>query len=114
MKLTGLSDVVISRGLKNLNGIDSRVVWRVVRSAAESTLETDLIFKNYGTTWNFLNECQRFSHTLRHHPTITTTYNNVNLRITTHDAGNRVTEKDFELASQVSSSPTLKDLKTNQ
>lgn len=114
MKLTGFSDVLISRSLKNLNGIDTRVVWRVVGTTAETMLETDLVFKNYGTTWNFLNECQRFSHALRHHPTITTTYNNVNLRITTHDAGNRVTDKDFELARQVSLSPTLKNLKTNQ
>lgn len=114
MKLAGFGDVLISRSLKHLNGIDSRVVWRVAGTAPEAILETNLVFKNYGTTWSFLNECQRFSHALRHHPTITTTYNNVNLRITTHDAGNRLTEKDFELARQLSSSPTLDNLKTNR
>lgn len=33
-----------------------------------------------------------------HHPEITNVYNRVTLRLTTHDAGDRVTEKDVALA----------------
>ncbi len=33
-----------------------------------------------------------------HHPTWTNTYNQLQVKLTTHDAGNQVTEKDWELA----------------
>lgn len=33
-----------------------------------------------------------------HHPEITNVYNRVTLRLTTHDAGDRLTEKDIALA----------------
>lgn len=33
-----------------------------------------------------------------HHPEITNVYNRVTLRLTTHDAGDRVTDKDVALA----------------
>ena len=37
-----------------------------------------------------------------HHPEITTVYTRVALSLSTHDAGNRVTETDLALARQVS------------
>jgi 4a-hydroxytetrahydrobiopterin dehydratase len=33
-----------------------------------------------------------------HHPTWTNTYNKVHVRLTTHDEGNTITQKDRELA----------------
>jgi len=36
-----------------------------------------------------------------HHPTIINTYNRVRLELTTHDAGNTVTEKDRGLARAI-------------
>ena len=35
---------------------------------------------------------------VNHHPDWTNVYNRVSVRLTTHDAGGRVTDKDFELA----------------
>lgn len=35
---------------------------------------------------------------MKHHPTITTTYNKVHLSLVTHDAGNKITYKDVKLA----------------
>ena len=35
---------------------------------------------------------------LDHHPTWTNTYNRLHVRLTTHDSGNQVTEKDWVLA----------------
>lgn len=36
-----------------------------------------------------------------HHPEIFNVYNRVNLRLTTHDAGDRITEKDIQLAGDI-------------
>ena len=36
-----------------------------------------------------------------HHPTITNTYNEVSLLLTTHDQGNTITEKDYDLAEKI-------------
>ncbi|KAK6454698.1 transcriptional coactivator [Scheffersomyces xylosifermentans] len=58
-------------------------------------------FKSFKKAWKFLNYVADSAHTLRHHPTIITTYNKVDLEITTHDVGNKLTIKDFELAESV-------------
>lgn len=36
-----------------------------------------------------------------HHPEITNVYNSVTLRLSTHDAGDRVTSKDIDLAGAI-------------
>ncbi len=36
-----------------------------------------------------------------HHPNLTNVYNRVELALTTHDAGNRVTDKDVDLARAI-------------
>lgn len=36
-----------------------------------------------------------------HHPELTNVYNRVQIALTTHDAGNRVTAKDVELAAAI-------------
>ena len=38
---------------------------------------------------------------MNHHPTWTNTWNRVDIELTTHDAGNRVTTKDRELAAAI-------------
>ena len=38
-----------------------------------------------------------------HHPTWCNTYNSVEIHVTTHSAGNRVTEKDVNLAEFINS-----------
>lgn len=73
--------------------------WRMhIENDNYSSLEFDCKFKNFGKTWEFLNEVAILAHTMRHHPSITTTYNMVHLSLTTHDAGNIITYKDLKLA----------------
>lgn len=40
---------------------------------------------------------------LNHHPEWTNVYNRVEIRLNTHDAGNKVTAKDVELAQRIES-----------
>jgi 4a-hydroxytetrahydrobiopterin dehydratase len=39
---------------------------------------------------------------MNHHPEIANVYNRVSFRLTTHDAGDKATEKDLELAKRIS------------
>lgn len=39
--------------------------------------------------------------TADHHPELTNVYNRVDVALTTHDAGNRVTQKDVDLAHAI-------------
>ena len=39
--------------------------------------------------------------TLDHHPELTNVYNKLRVRLTTHDAGDRVTERDVQLARRI-------------
>ncbi len=38
---------------------------------------------------------------LDHHPELLNTYNKLRVRLTTHDAGNRITERDVQLARRI-------------
>ena len=38
---------------------------------------------------------------LHHHPELHNVYNRVDVRLTTHDAGNRVTDRDVQLARRI-------------
>lgn len=73
--------------------------WAVSDSENEKdALVFDCKFKNFSKTWKFLNEVAILAHKMKHHPTITTTYNKVHLSLLTHDAGNKITYKDVKLA----------------
>lgn len=37
-----------------------------------------------------------------HHPVVTFDYNTIEIRTTTHDAGNTITDRDFDLAEKLS------------
>lgn len=90
-----LDSAAISRLLANLNNVPG-ATWKV--DLAESALTCDYKFLSFPKTWEFLNTVAILAHNDKHHPTITTTYTNVNIKLCTHDAGNQVTEKDTRLA----------------
>ena len=58
-------------------------------------------FDDFDEAVIFINKVADIARRLNHHPTITNTYNTVELRLSTHDAGDKVTEKDREFARQV-------------
>ncbi|ODV79648.1 pterin-4-alpha-carbinolamine dehydratase, partial [Suhomyces tanzawaensis NRRL Y-17324] len=64
-------------------------------------LQADYKFGSFAKTWKFLNSIVIPAHTLKHHPTITTTYNKVKIELTTHDQGNKITSLDFKLAELI-------------
>jgi len=55
-------------------------------------------FQDFTEAFAFMTEVAFVAEKLNHHPNWTNVYNQVEIRLTTHDAGNIVTEKDYELA----------------
>jgi 4a-hydroxytetrahydrobiopterin dehydratase len=55
-------------------------------------------FQDFQTAFAFMTRVAALAETLKHHPTWSNTYNVVEIWLCTHDAGNMITEKDWELA----------------
>lgn len=58
-------------------------------------------FKNFDEATEFVNKVAAIASELNHHPTIQNTYNTVELWLSTHSAGDKVTDKDREFANRV-------------
>jgi 4a-hydroxytetrahydrobiopterin dehydratase len=68
----------------------------------DNKLYQKFTFKDFVEAFAFMTKVAIISEKLNHHATITNTYNTVELWLTTHDAGNAVTEKDMQLSKKIS------------
>jgi 4a-hydroxytetrahydrobiopterin dehydratase len=64
-----------------------------------NTLIKTFEFPSFEEAMQFMQDATPFISKTDHHPTWSNTYNLVHVVITTHDAGNQVTEKDHKLAT---------------
>lgn len=62
------------------------------------SLVKEFTFLNFDQALNFMLRASEPINKLNHHPEWTNIYNRVIVRLTTHDAGNQVTELDHRLA----------------
>jgi 4a-hydroxytetrahydrobiopterin dehydratase len=67
----------------------------------DDKLTTTYEFTDFRAAVSFIVRMSYYAEELNHHPEITNVYNTVDIALTTHDAGNKVTEKDVELARQI-------------
>ena len=67
----------------------------------EEAIVFRLKFKKYLDAVEFLRRVAEAAERLNHHPDVELRYVNLTLRLTTHDAGNKVTEKDLRLAEEL-------------
>lgn len=58
-------------------------------------------FESFSDALGFIVRVGLIAERLNHHPEIYNVYNKVTIRLSTHDAGNTVTQKDIELAKQI-------------
>lgn len=70
------------------------------------TYESDALVKtfkfgSFREAISFLVRAAFEAESINHHPEWTNVYNRVSIRLTTHDAGDKVTEKDLELARKI-------------
>jgi len=58
-------------------------------------------FKDFSEAFAFMTRVALLAEKHNHHPWWSNVYNKVEIRLTTHDAGNVVTEKDRALAEEI-------------
>lgn len=58
-------------------------------------------FSDFSEAFGFMTRVALIAEKMNHHPTWTNTYNTVTFALSTHDAGNTVTEKDKALAKSI-------------
>ena len=64
-----------------------------------NTLIKTFEFSSFEDAMQFMQNATPFISETDHHPTWTNTYNRVEVKLTTHDVGNKITEKDRKLAA---------------
>ena len=72
-----------------------------------NTLQLRLRFVDFVAAFDFMTEVAALAETHQHHPEWRNVYNLVEITLTTHDAGNVVTEKDRALARSIEQLPTI-------
>lgn len=83
------SDIEIA--LKDLQG------W----SFQNDSLVKTFSFKDFRAAFAFMTRVAFLAEEHQHHPRFDNVYNSVTLSLNTHDAGNKVTEKDLALARSI-------------
>lgn len=65
-------------------------------------LEKVFQFKNFVEAIQFINKIVPIAEEIQHHPDIEIyEYNKVKIMLTTHDQGNKITQKDIQLAQSI-------------
>jgi len=66
-----------------------------------NALHAQFKFADFGTAMAFIFEVSLLAERMDHHPTWTNTWNKVDILLSTHDAGNTITDKDHKLAKGI-------------
>ena len=67
----------------------------------DNTLSREFQFKNFVEAFSFMTGVALEAEKMNHHPNWSNVYNKVSISLSTHDAGNIVTEKDRKLAEKI-------------
>lgn len=72
-------------------------MWQEVNN----TLYKKFVFANFSEAFAFMTRVAIEAEKLNHHPKWSNVWNTVEIWLSTHDAGNIVTEKDYTLAKNI-------------
>jgi 4a-hydroxytetrahydrobiopterin dehydratase len=64
-------------------------------------LNRQFVFKNFSEAFAFMTRVALIAEKMNHHPEWTNVYNTVSIHLSTHDAGDIVTDKDRKLADAI-------------
>lgn len=66
-----------------------------------NTLKRIFEFKDFSEAFAFMTRVALVAEKMAHHPDWSNVWNKVSISLSTHDAGNKVTEKDRKLAAEI-------------
>lgn len=72
-------------------------MWKEEDNKLKRTFE----FKSFVEAFGFMSSVALIAEKMDHHPNWSNVYNKVEIELTTHDAGNTVTDKDRALAAKI-------------
>lgn len=72
-------------------------MWKEEDNKLKKTFE----FKDFVSAFGFMSKVAIVAEKMNHHPNWSNTYNTVNFELSTHDAGDKVTDKDHKLAEAI-------------
>jgi 4a-hydroxytetrahydrobiopterin dehydratase len=67
----------------------------------DNRLKKTFVFKDFQEAFAFMTRVAFLAEAQNHHPNWSNVYNQVSIELTTHDAGNVVTDKDRRLAKAI-------------
>jgi 4a-hydroxytetrahydrobiopterin dehydratase len=67
----------------------------------DNKLYRKFIFSDFIEAFSFMTKVAFISEKIGHHPTFSNTYNTVEILLSTHDANNTITEKDYLLSKKI-------------
>ena len=67
----------------------------------DDTLVKTFTFKDFSEAFGFMTRVALLAEQMNHHPLWTNVWNKVDIRLSTHDAGDVVTDKDWKLAEAI-------------
>ncbi|MGI9174568.1 MAG: 4a-hydroxytetrahydrobiopterin dehydratase [Rhodothermales bacterium] len=86
-----LTQEQIDEALRDLEG------WRFEDDQLKKSFE----LKDFRAAVSFIVRMAFYAEAMNHHPDVHNVYNKIDLALTTHDAGDKVTEKDVQLARAI-------------
>ncbi len=67
----------------------------------DNKLKKTFVFKNFSEAFSFMTRVAFLAEKMDHHPNWSNVWNKVEIELCTHDAGNKVTEKDHKLSAAI-------------
>lgn len=67
----------------------------------DDQLKKSFTFEDFPAAIGFITRLAFFAEKMNHHPDLHNVYDRVDLQLTTHDAGGKVTQMDVELAKKI-------------
>lgn len=75
--------------------------WQLVVEGDQSKLVREVVFSDFVEAFGFMSRVALLAEKSDHHPNWSNVYNRVVIELTTHDAGNQVTDRDRALAAAI-------------
>lgn len=76
---------------------NQELMWKEENDKLQRTFE----FKDFKEAFGFMTQVAILAEKHNHHPEWSNVYNKVNIHLTSHDAGSKVTDKDKKLAEAI-------------